>query len=509
MQLSEIAGSFELKPVCICFGVILFISNIYGTKPQWVENCGNPAQFPSNRYLSGFGVSSANDRDLKSKMESAKRMAYMSLAESVRLRIVSSQSSSIDLLSNKNGAVDEIYRSQIVVSSLIDLQGISLLFYHDRKEEKVYAMAVLDKKKTAEYYCKKIQSLSFQLQNSDTAEWEKDSYLLLEAVGIVAKIRECRLFSEIIVSSCNGDDSCKMEAYEKKAGMLLNKKSFSIDELVSKLIGKIYERIMTLDGKVLVTPFYKSGSIGSSSLGLKVSGAIKKRVSSSSGLEPLEKCDDVFISEKSAVFQAQKCGADYLIRGTYSTSSTKEFLFDLQLVDIGSKTVLACSEGVLSLDTIKESESTNECATKSTLDIEIETSRGKDNLVFEDGEQFQIYVEVNKPCYLLLIHSLPDGLKTVPELAYQNYYIGISEINRLYPLPDTFYVAPPFGEESVSVYVSETPFAQLQIVNRIIDGRLYRIVTAEINNSTERGLQVKNNSSQVIKKSLKFTTIPR
>jgi hypothetical protein len=499
-----------LKTVIICFGIILFtVSNIFAAKPQWVETCGNPAQFPSNRYLTGFGVSSVNDRDLKSKMESAKRMAYMSLAESVRLRIVSSQSSSIDVLSNKNGPVTEIYRSQIVVSSLMDLQGISVFFYHDRKEENVYALAVLDKKKTAEYYYKKTQSLIFQLQRSDTSEWERDSDLLLEAVGIMAKIRECRLFSEIVVSPWNGDDPFVVEAYEKKAGRLLDKISVSIDELVSKLIGKIYERIMILDGKVLITPFYKCGSVELSVLGSKVSGAIKKKVSSFTGLEQLEKSDDVFLSENAAVFQAQKCGADYLIRGTYSIDSSKGVLFELQVVDVGSKTVLAGSQGVLSFDTIWESECVTEGTTKRLLDVEIETSRGKDNLVFEDGEEFQIYVEVNKPCYLLLIHGLPDGLKAVPELAYQNYYIGLSEINRPYPLPDTFSVAPPFGEESISVYVSEAPFPQLQIVNRVIDGRLYRTVTGEIQGSTQRGVQVKNNSSQVIKKSLKFTSIPR
>lgn len=499
-----------MKSVNCWFGIILFtLSNIYAAKPEWVKSCGISAQYASNRYFTGFGVSSVNDSDLKSKMESAKRMAYLSLTESVRLRIVSSQSASIELPSNHNWSTNEVYKSKVAVSSLMDLRGVTVHFYDDRWQKCVYALAVMDRKKAGDYYIKQIQSLRFQLQRVDTAEWEKNSNLLLDAVKMFAQIKEYRLFADVTEApNCDTFNYCTLDFYEKKVKMLLDKESFSIDELVSKLIGKIYERMMPEYGKVFVAPFYERGTDELSTLGSRVSRLVENKISSFTFLEPIERSEEVILTENAAVFEAKRCGADYLISGTYSTGSTKQLIFELQLVNVISGTVLESFQAVLVSNLPVENALVNKSGSKSTLEIEIETGRGKDNLVFEEGEVFRIYIKVNKPCYLLLIHSLPDGLMAIPELVYQNYYIELSDVNKFFGLPDTFTVTPPFGEESISFYVSENPFPQLQIVNRIIDGQIYRIVTGEVRYGMDRGVKVQF-CAQVIKKVLKITTVSR
>jgi len=93
------------------------------------------------------------------------------------------------------------------------------------------------------------------------------------------------------------------------------------------------------------------------------------------------------------------------------------------------------------------------------LQIDIKTQKGKENLVFNETEEVQVFFKVNKSCKLRTIYKLADGNLILLDNDRQ---INAPETNHWVQLSDDFEVAPPFGAEELYIFAAEINFPVLQ-----------------------------------------------
>ena len=99
------------------------------------------------------------------------------------------------------------------------------------------------------------------------------------------------------------------------------------------------------------------------------------------------------------------------------------------------------------------------------LMLEAWTNKGNENLIYTKGETLTVNVRVNMPSYIRFIYHLADGSRV---LLLNNYYINQSKVNQVYPIPNEFICASPFGAEFLQVFAQTEEFEKLATVD--IDG---------------------------------------
>ena len=138
------------------------------------------------------------------------------------------------------------------------------------------------------------------------------------------------------------------------------------------------------------------------------------------------------------------------------------------------------------------------------LQVEVWTDRGSENLYLEEDETLTLAVRVNQPCYVQLVYHLANGMRA---LLYDNYYIDQSKVNRAVVLPDSFYVAEPFGVEVIQALASNEPLPPVRTRNWegypvLVEG-LAKFVPKT------RGLKKKQKRQELAETRVTLTTLPR
>ena len=96
----------------------------------------------------------------------------------------------------------------------------------------------------------------------------------------------------------------------------------------------------------------------------------------------------------------------------------------------------------------------------SQLIVDTWTNHGEENLIYTEGETMNVYVKVNKPCYIRFIYHTADGSKV---LLLDNYYIDESKVNKVYQIPQDFECTSPFGVETLQINAQTITFSPLNI----------------------------------------------
>ena len=94
------------------------------------------------------------------------------------------------------------------------------------------------------------------------------------------------------------------------------------------------------------------------------------------------------------------------------------------------------------------------------LNIDVYTNKGKENLIFTEGDVLKLFVRANRECYLRFVYHLADGSKV---LLLDNYYINRDNVNQVYELPYEFECAEPFGIETLQLNAQGEPFEALNV----------------------------------------------
>ena len=119
-------------------------------------------------------------------------------------------------------------------------------------------------------------------------------------------------------------------------------------------------------------------------------------------------------------------------------------------------------------------EFSEEAITDGGINVEVWSQKGRagENLVFEEEEEFQLYLRVNQPAFLRITYRLATGEYVLLE---PSYYIGIDRVARAVKFPFLFEVVPPLGVEQlvVTAYSQEPGEALTEIT--MIGGEEYHV----------------------------------
>ena len=151
--------------------------------------------------------------------------------------------------------------------------------------------------------------------------------------------------------------------------------------------------------------------------------------------------------------------------------------------------------------------------TDGGISIEVWSQKGRsgENLVFEEGEEFQLYLRVNQPAFLRITYRLATGEYVLLE---PSYYIGIDRVSQPVRFPHLFEVVPPLGVEQLIITGFSQEPGEALTETAVIDGQKYEVykgmgeVVARI-----RGLKKKQRDGQTDQRvgetMLSITTVER
>merc|ERR1711916_368372 len=166
----------------------------------------------------------------------------------------------------------------------------------------------------------------------------------------------------------------------------------------------------------------------------------------------------------------------YIITGTFWEEGDKLRIISI-LREIETGKALASMEGAMSANLLAENNIlikpenfeeayselkvfTKDDVAGSQLIVDTWTNHGEENLIYTEGETMNVYVKVNKPCYIRFIYHTADGSKV---LLLDNYYIDASNVNKVYQIPEEFECTAPFGVETLQVNAQSAKFTPLNV----------------------------------------------
>jgi hypothetical protein len=138
------------------------------------------------------------------------------------------------------------------------------------------------------------------------------------------------------------------------------------------------------------------------------------------------------------------------------------------------------------------------------LNLEVWTTKGSEQLVYEEGELMEVSLQVNIPSYIRILYHLNDGTRV---LLTDSHFINERAVNQSYTLPYQFECVAPFGVEMMQVIAQTEPFERVQ--TRMVDGIPYLAEDLDEFLSNTRGFKIKKQEAQQAEEVLTITTMPK
>ncbi len=505
-------------------------------RPVWVSTLGAQTGYPSERFLTGFGMSpDAPD------MEKHEKIAYAENAARVNLSLAMSASIESEAVLDRfssivNGDEEMVdsYRAKSVTRSQLNLDGVIVDHFWEKDSRPAYALAYLDKVTAREHYANKLKSKMKLLVNTQTEgnrelanrniSIARDIYLKCNV--IVDEIEEIIVVQDLLGDTppLTDDDLQKLIGVRTAARKLWDSKSETLADAADALAMKLALQIPE-SGRVQVNALMLEDSYQYSQFSGRFRSLLEEAINARTALLPMtaDELDFTPSSSRIARHGVAANGADYLLSGTYFVKPDGVDLY-VKVSDAKTSTIVAtanatamlvATEGVELkprnyLQTLQDRNvfRKNEMVGGSLM-LETWTSRGVDGLVLENGDELKIMIRVNQPSYLRFIYHLNNGARVIPDRLYMNYYIGADKVNQVVELPDVFEICPPFGSETIQMFASNERFPPVELIESKFDGEVYEVIadTLEESNTLYRGLKRKKKETEVAEVRLPLTTI--
>ena len=151
--------------------------------------------------------------------------------------------------------------------------------------------------------------------------------------------------------------------------------------------------------------------------------------------------------------------------GSSVVSISAELTISLQPNNFGEITKVdeAVDEAVA---TYKMQTAPKNVLTGDELKVDVWTNKGLEQSILQEGDEFVIFCEVNKPAYIRLLYVLADdsagGRYT---LLHDSTYIDETKVGKPVSLGE-FVVMPPFGSEKLIVLAQSTPHEKVDFIRK-------------------------------------------
>ncbi len=467
-------------------------SGVLTSEPDWARSAGRSGRYPEHSFLTGYGVAQTREGEgLEALRSRATDLARTALSEGVIIRLKSETE-----LYQETGRPDEL-RVLTETESRLDLEGLKHEEYFDRKTGRYHVLAYarrdLMQALYAEHTARAYADVSRAYREGQRWQATRPAEALRayrRAERAYGPYEEEALISRALGTRASLSDATPAftitrDSITTRQAELSERPIATLDDLAFSLAFGVHSQLAgTGDtiGTVAVAPLTVEPTPFGSALGRHLQGLVERQLAR---LGPLRVVNY-------ATLPNGRIRADYVLRGSYSTSETAPVHVSLRRVMAdGRSRLVASADARVALSLLRASghaleaenaaelkpdyqqTAANQCAPVGGMRLEAWTNRGTESAVVTEGDTVWVYLRANRPAYVRLLYRLADG-RTV--LLYENYEIRMGQAGQAIRLPQAFVATPPFGAEVMTVLAADRPFAPL--VTRSEDG--YRIVRSRL-----------------------------
>jgi len=431
-----------------------------------------------NAELNGIGYGQTH--------KEAKKEALSDLSQLIKceVRSFSESQTIVNSRKSKNDDVDKKFISSIKVSSNLPLLGVE--FSNIQRSLEVEVNAKLNPKKVKKLYTKKMQNIK------------------IEITAILKEIKK------------TNSNSLKLSLYEELYSLLTNYDRYESVAIIIDAKLENRPQITKVEVKSKIAIIYSNID----SLNIATTILAKKFQMKDIYVYPPLMQYNSTVSEFGALFLKKLKekinttknlkNAKYILVGEY-TLSKKYMVLNYELLNtttkevISSKTITIQKKAYKNIKVKPNGVDFNTLlnsgiAQSSALRVSLNSNRGNENLLFEDGDEVELFVKLNKMGYLYIVGYTQTQEGKMSYLLELNEGMGNSKFLKFINADDAsrwislgiFNVEPPFGIESLQVIASNKKMKSLPNVNYNNENGYY-IISSNIKNALlkTRGLRPK------------------
>ena len=467
-----------------------------GKQPDWVVNYGQSDKYDEQVYLTGFGEALGISRESK---EIAQENARADLSQKVLVKI----DSTVSNYQLEDGE-ETLQQFSTVTQSSSELQvmGLETLTYvrDSRKNPMSFALVYIERRKLATLYQAEKKHLTSQIlqlitlaENQDNPKYTSVQYYyqtwplldkLAEVQTILLSVSGTRIFSDLASQDLADQPLILNKSQINRRIQQLSLHSIdNLDDVAGAIQFQLYQQFDLQHQQLLVQPFFYQDTRLSSRFARYFKQLLEGKLENS--IQPHREFQAKSVNYEKDM--AVSAGADYIITGSYWEKEDNiqilAFCRSVQTGEIRASANVDFKRGVLKSslnlkpDNFEKIMSQQlafeqEVIDSGQLKLEVWTDRGKNALLYSQGELMKIYLRTNRPCYVRLLYILANGQKT---LLVDNLQINLESINRPLLVNDLleidFECTKPFGAEIIIGVARNYPFDTIETTER--DGYIF------------------------------------
>ena len=467
-----------------------------GKQPDWVVNYGQSDKYDEQVYLTGFGEALGISRESK---EIAQENARADLSQKVLVKI----DSTVSNYQLEDGE-ETLQQFSTVTQSSSELQvmGLETLTYvrDSRKNSMSFALVYIERKKLAKLYQAEKKHLTSQIlqlitlaENQDNPKYTSVQYYyqtwplldkLAEVQTILLSVSGTRIFSDLASQDLADQPLILSKSQINRRIQQLSLHSIdNLDDVAGAIQFQLYQQFDLQHQQLLVQPFFYQDTRLSSRFARYFKQLLEGKLENS--IKPHREFQAKSVNyEKDMAVSAD---ADYIITGSYWEKEDNIQILALcrsvQTGEIRASANVDFKRGMLKSNLNLKPDNfekimsqqlafEQEVIDSGQLKLEVWTDRGKNALLYSQGELMKIYLRTNRPCYVRLLYILANGQKT---LLVDNLQINLESINRPLLVNDLleidFECTSPFGAEMIIGVARNYPFDTIETTER--DGYIF------------------------------------
>ena len=483
---------------CLLFFLVspFLITIQAGKQPDWVVNYGQSDKYDEQVYLTGFGEALGISQESK---EIAQENARADLSQKVLVKI----DSTVSNYQLEDGE-ETLQQFSTVTQSSSELQvmGLETLTYvrDSRKNPMSFALVYIERRKLAKLYQAEKKHLTSQIlqlitlaENQDNPKYTSVQYYyqtwplldkLAEVQTILFSVSGTRIFSDLASQDLADQPLILNKSQINRRIQQLSLHSIdNLDDVAGAIQFQLYQQFDLQHQQLLVQPFFYQDTRLSSRFARYFKQLLEGKLENS--IQPHREFQAKSVNYEKDM--AVSAGADYIITGSYWEKEDNvqilAFCRSVQTGEIRASANVDFKRGMLKSslnlkpDNFEKIMSQQlafeqEVIDSGQLKLEVWTDRGKNALLYSQGELMKIYLRTNRPCYVRLLYILANGQKT---LLVDNLQINLESVNRPLLVNDLleidFECTSPFGAEMIIGVARNYPFDTIETTER--DGYIF------------------------------------
>lgn len=438
--------------------------------PRWTEYTSRTSAYPPEKYLIGYLAE--NNFNEEPEADLLQRLSGYAKDQLVENILVDIQSISTLNILNVNAETQEVFRKNSTAVSKATIAGLNGETYYDKKKKIGYAFAYAKKSDVIDHYANEIAQYLDQVSTNFTIVKNQksagDNQKALKGLFLIqTQLKNVEQAQTMLVTLTGNFNESRIKrtetnAYkvklEQELNAVRNTEQFSIDDAAFYIANAIQVQLGQSDRAIQVNNFtYQDTPMGSPFSRKLQSSVSQKLVQSGFSVVTASQTGQVLVLNGSYWEEGDQLKVSALLRDQSSAAALASSDCNIPKSTLAASGVVYTPENykqaMLTMREFAEGE-----VKGGNLNLDVYTNKGKDNLIFTEGEMLKLFVRANRECYLRFVYHLADGSKV---LLLDNYYINRDHVNQVYELPYEFECAEPFGIETLQLNAQGQPFDPL------------------------------------------------